>query len=60
MIQTGLPDTFRLRLIEFTPTRLAFEIDRPEDRTLEVVYKLSTQRFREVQRTVYIIFGLEP
>src|SRR6516162_3219138 len=50
---------FRLRLIEFTPTRLAFEIDRPEDRTVEVIYKLSTKRFREVQRIVHIIFGLE-
>jgi hypothetical protein len=50
---------FRLRLIEFTPTRLAFEIDRPEDRTVEVSYKLSTQRFRKVQRIVHIIFGLE-
>ena len=44
---------FRLRLIEFTPTRLAFEIDRPEDRTVEVIYKLSTQRFRKVQRIVH-------
>jgi hypothetical protein len=26
---------------------LAFEIDRPEDRTVEVIYKLSTQRFCE-------------
>ena len=51
---------FRLRLIEFTPTRLAFEIDRPEDRTVEVIYKLSTQRFREVQHIVHIIFGVEP
>ena len=51
---------FRLRLIEFTPTRLAFEIDRPEDRTVEVIYKLSTQRFRKVRRIVHINFGLEP
>jgi hypothetical protein len=51
---------FRLRLIEFTPTRLAFEIDRPEDRTVEVTHKLSTRRFREVQRIVHIIFGVEP
>ena len=51
---------FRLRLIEFTPIRLAFEIDRPEDRTVEVIYKLSTQRFREVQHIVHIIFGVEP
>jgi len=51
---------FRLRLIEFTPTRLVFEIDRPEDRIVEVTYKLPTRRFREVQRIVHIIFGLEP
>ena len=51
---------FRLRLIEFTPIRLAFEIDRPEDRTVEVTYKLPTRRFREVQRIVHIIFGVEP
>jgi hypothetical protein len=51
---------WRLRLIEFTPTRLAFEIDRPEDRTVEVTYKLSARRFREVQRIVHIIFGVEP
>jgi len=51
---------YRLRLIEFTPTRLAFEIDRPDDRTVEVTYKLSTRRFRQVQRIVHIIFGVEP
>jgi len=27
---------------------------------VEVIYKLSTQRFRKVQRIVHIIFGLEP
>jgi hypothetical protein len=51
---------FRLRLIEFTRTRLAFEIERPEDRTVEVTYKLSTRRFPEVQRVVHIIFDVEP
>src|SRR5215813_12839906 len=51
---------YRLRLIEFAPTRLAFEIDRPEDRTVEVTYKLSTRRFRQVRRIVHIIFGVEP
>jgi hypothetical protein len=51
---------FRLRLIGFTPTHLAFEIDRPEDRIVEVTYKLSSQRFREVQRIVHIIFGVKP
>ena len=51
---------FRLRLISFTPTHLSFEIDRPEDRTVEVTYKLSTRRFHKVQRIVHIIFGVEP
>ena len=51
---------FLLRLIEFTPTRLAFEIERPEDRTVEVTYKLSTRRFPQVQRIIHIIFGVEP
>ena len=49
----------RLRLIELTPTRLAFEIDRPKDRTVEITYKLSTRRFREVQGIVHIIFDVE-
>jgi hypothetical protein len=51
---------FRLRLIGFTATHLAFEIDRPEDRTVEVTYKLSARRFREAQRIVHIIFGVKP
>ena len=36
---------FRLRLIEFTPTHLVFEIDRAQDRSVEVTYKLSTDAF---------------
>jgi hypothetical protein len=51
---------YRLRLIEFTPTRLVLEIDRREDRSVEVTYKLSIRRFREVRRIVHIIFGVEP
>jgi hypothetical protein len=50
---------YRLRLIEFTPTRLVLEIDRREDRTVEVMYKLSIRRFREVRRIVHVIFGVE-
>src|SRR5215475_13484069 len=45
---------FRLRLIAFTPTHLVFEIDRPEDQTVEVTYKLSTRRFRQFRRIVHI------
>lgn len=51
---------YRVRLIEFTPTRLVLEIDRREDRTVEVTYKLSIRRFREVRSIVHIIFGVEP
>jgi hypothetical protein len=61
-IETHDPDTyaghFNLRLLEFTPTRLLFEIDRPNDRMVEVTYTLDGQRFREVQRIVHIIFGV--
>ena len=37
---------FRLRLIEFTPTRLAFEIARPVHNFVEVTYDLHAERFR--------------
>ena len=49
---------FRLRLIEFTPTRLAFEIARTDHKYVEVTYDLDAQRFDEVQRVVHIIFGV--
>jgi hypothetical protein len=49
---------FRLKLIEFTPTRLAFEIARTEDKYVEVTYELDAKRFGEVQRIVHIIFGV--
>jgi len=50
---------FRLRLIEFTPTRLAFEIARPTHKYVEVTYDLDAKRFRQVQRIVHIIFGVQ-
>src|SRR5262249_23739871 len=50
---------FRLRLIDFTPTRLAFEIARPTNKYVEVSYELDANRFREVQRIVNIIFGVQ-
>ncbi len=40
---------FRLRLIEFTPTRLAFEIARTDHKYVEVTYDLDAKRFGEVQ-----------
>ena len=60
-IETHEPDTyaghFRLHLIELTPKRLLFEIDRPEDRTVEVTFTLDPNRFSEVERILHIIFG---
>ena len=49
---------FRLKLIEFTATRLAFEIARTEDKYVDVTYELDAKRFGEVQRIVHIIFGV--
>jgi hypothetical protein len=49
---------FRLRLIEVTPARLAFEIARKENKYVEVTYDLDAKRFDEVQRIVHIIFGV--
>jgi hypothetical protein len=61
-IETHDPNTyvghFNLSLIELTPKRLAFEIDRPNDRMVEVTYTLDATRFREVKRIVHIIFGV--
>ena len=48
---------FRLRLIEFTPTRLAFEIARKGHKYVEVTYDLDATRFAAVQRIVHIVFG---
>jgi hypothetical protein len=42
---------FRLRLIEFTPTHLAFEMARRDHKHVEVTYKLDAKQFREVQRS---------
>ena len=50
---------FRLRLIEFTPTRLAFEIARSDHKYVEVTFDLDAKRFGKVQRIVHIIFGIQ-
>src|SRR6266581_1004912 len=58
-IETHDDDTYtghyRLRLIEFTPTRLAFEIVRKDHKYVEVTYDLDAKRFDEVQRIVHVI-----
>jgi hypothetical protein len=62
-IETNDHDTytghFRLRLIELTPTRLAFEIARTDHKYVEVTYELDAKRFGEVQRIVHIVFGVQ-
>ena len=50
---------FRLRLIELTPTRFAFEIARTNHKYVEVTYDLDAKRFGEVQRMVRIVFGVQ-
>ena len=50
---------FRLRLIEFTRTRLAFEIVRTDHKYVEVTYELDAKQLGEVQRIVHIIFGVQ-
>ena len=50
---------FRLRLIEFTPTRLAFEIARTDHKYVEVTYDLDAKRFGDVKRIVHIVFGVQ-
>jgi len=48
-----------LRLLEFTPTRLAFEIARTNHNYVEVTYELDAKRLDGVQRIVHIIFGVQ-
>ena len=50
---------FRLRLIEFTPTRLLFEIARMDHKYVEVTYKLDAKQFANVRRIVHIVFGIQ-
>ena len=50
---------FPLRLLEFTPTRLAFEIARATRNYVQVTYELDAKRFDDVQRIVHTIFGVQ-
>jgi hypothetical protein len=62
-IETHDPDRhaghFRLRLVEFAPSRLVFDIDRATNRRVEVTFTLDPQQFQEIGRIVRIIFGLK-
>ena len=50
---------FPLRLVEFTPTKLAFKIDRTTHNFVEVTYELDAKRFDDVRRIVHVIFGVK-
>jgi hypothetical protein len=50
---------FPLRLLDFTPTRLAFKIAKTNHNYIEVTYNLDAKHFDDVQRIVHIIFGVQ-
>ena len=49
---------FRLKLVEFSPTRLAYEIARPDHKFVEVSFALPTTEFEEARAIIEVIFGL--
>ena len=48
---------FRLKLIEFTPTHLAFEIARKNHNRVEVGFALTAKEFEMAKPVVEVIFG---
>ena len=50
---------FPLRLLEFTPTRLAFKIAGTNHNYVEATYGLDAKRFDDVQRIVASFFGVQ-
>ena len=52
----GYVGHYRLRLMDFSPTHLAVEIERKSNTHVEVSYALDAVEFNEVQRIVNIIF----
>ena len=50
---------FRLRLIEFTPRRLAFEIASRDREFVEVTHDLDAEQFGDVRRIVHVVFGVQ-
>lgn len=48
---------FRLRRIDFSPSRIFVEIDRPRDNVLEVTFGMATSDFQQVARVLDIISG---
>ena len=48
---------FRLRSIEFSPSRLVVEIARDRNNRIEVIFDRGQSEFEEVQRVIDIISG---
>ena len=48
---------FRVRRIEFSPSRFLLEIDRKKDNVVEVTFRIKAAEFKRVARVVYIISG---
>jgi hypothetical protein len=49
---------FKLKLVEFSSTRFAFEILEHEHNTIEVSFALTALEFEDTQRIVEVIFGM--
>lgn len=49
---------FTLKLIEFSPALLSFEIVRATKNQVEISFALDAKNFEEVRRVAEIIFGL--
>ena len=49
---------FKLKLVEFTPTHLVFEIARNNCNRVEVDFALTATEFEESKPVVEVIFGL--
>ena len=49
---------FKLKLVEFSPTRLAYEIARRDHKIVEVSFSLTAAEFEEAQPIIEVIFGI--
>ena len=48
---------FRVRRIDFSPSRILLEIDRPKANVVEVTFAIGSSEFKRVARVVDIISG---
>ncbi len=49
---------FKATLIKFTPTHLAFEIEREDHKRVEVEFALTVAEFEESRPIIEVIFGI--